>query len=91
MVFSLQALDSGRQGKSAHFLSADLTAIPKEKRRSKDFSRRGSRESLDSMAYDHCTEADDVSNFSFHSTVFCSKISFLGLRHKGNIFMQVSL
>ncbi|GFT01653.1 kinesin light chain [Trichonephila clavipes] len=55
-----EALDSGRQGKSPHFLSADLTAIPKDKRRSKDFSRRGSRESLDSMAYDHCTEADDV-------------------------------
>lgn len=77
-MLSFQALDSGRQGKSAHFLSADLTAIPKEKRRSKDFSRRGSRESLDSMAYDHCTEADDVSNLAFHSTIYCSKISFWG-------------
>ncbi|XP_054721166.1 kinesin light chain-like isoform X2 [Uloborus diversus] len=58
-----EALDSGRQGKSPHFLSAELTAIPKDKRRSKDFSRRGSRESLDSMAYDHCENEDDQKNF----------------------------
>ncbi|GFS89925.1 kinesin light chain [Nephila pilipes] len=65
-----EALDSGRQGKSPHFLSADLTAIPKDKRRSKDFSRRGSRESLDSMAYDHCTEADDTNGKLKRSSSF---------------------
>ncbi|KAG8188545.1 hypothetical protein JTE90_007155 [Oedothorax gibbosus] len=65
-----EALDSGRPNKSPHFLSADLTAIPKDKRRSKDFSRRGSRESLDSMAYDNSADADDTNGKMKRSSSF---------------------
>uniref|UniRef100_A0A2L2YKV3 Kinesin light chain n=1 Tax=Parasteatoda tepidariorum TaxID=114398 RepID=A0A2L2YKV3_PARTP len=82
-----EALDSGRQGKSSHFLSADLTVINKDKRRSKDFSRRGSRESLDSMAYDQCGDPEDTNGKLKRSSSFSKlrasiRLSSAKLLHK---------
>ncbi len=62
----LQAFDAAvRQGKSPHYLSTDFIAAqqPRDKRRSfsKDSSRRGSRESLESMGDSIGVANDDVS------------------------------
>lgn len=62
----VQAFDAAvRQGKSPHYLTTDFIAAqqPRDKRRSfsKDSSRRGSRESLDSMADSLALTSDDVS------------------------------
>lgn len=71
-----QAFDAAvRQGKSPHYLTTDFIAAqqPKDKRRSfsKDSSRRGSRESLDSMADSLALASDDVSTtpFTLHSRI----------------------
>ena len=81
---SVQAFDAAvRQGKSPHYLSTDFIAAqqPRDKRRSfsKDSSRRGSRESLDSMADSLALASDDVS--TSHLTVPSSRIPIL-LKHK---------
>jgi len=75
----VQALDAAvRQGKSPHYLSTDFISAQqqqKEKRKSfisKDGSRRGSRESLDSVGDPLLANVDDVSltNFVVHFRSF---------------------
>lgn len=57
-----EAIDSARQIKSPHSLNTEFNIIQKDKRRmSRDSSRRGSRESLDSMTYDRISEGLDES------------------------------
>lgn len=57
-----EAIESARQSKSPHFLGTEFSVLQKDKRRSsRDSSRRGSRESLDSMNYDRISEGMDES------------------------------